>query len=354
MDHDDETAFLDWIGALVGSSPSASRRGGPVVGSPVVGSPVDGSPVDGCSLEPGSLEVGPGDDCAVIICGSERLLLKVDSVLEGTHFQRADADAPGYATVAEAGHKAMLRTVSDIAAMGGLPRFSLLSLGLPEALTAPERQALLEALQESAALHDVAIVGGDTKSWSSDRLSISVTLIGVMDGLQPVLRSGGQVGDTLYVTGTLGGSISGKHKAPQPRIAAGRWLAAHGATAMMDLSDGLSLDLWRLCRASGCSAQIDTVPVSRAATQLAQSSGHTAIEHALHDGEDYELLVALPTGDAATPSGAAASAGVHLHPIGRLIADSDADGPAAIWLADPTRDRRQRLDVSGYQHRWRK
>ncbi|MEM7165403.1 MAG: thiamine-phosphate kinase [Planctomycetota bacterium] len=314
LDHSGENSFLSWAHALVGAT------------------------------APSDVVVGPGDDCAVITACGDHWLLKVDSVLEGTHFQRCTPDQLGYATTAEVGNKAMLRTISDVAAMGGVPRFALVSLGFPAIATAAERRELMVALQDSAVAYDVAIVGGDTKSWDAERLTISVTLLGAMDGVAPVLRSGGRPGDTLYVTGALGGSILGRHKAPTPRVAAGRWLAQNDARAMIDLSDGLSIDLWRLCRASGCSARIDAVPLAAAAHELAQSTGKRAVEHALHDGEDYELLVAV-RGDAPVDDR------FPLFRVGELVAlEGDRDNPILWWHDN---GKTEPLAIGGYEHRWR-
>ncbi|MGE3167065.1 MAG: thiamine-monophosphate kinase [Planctomycetota bacterium] len=289
---------------------------------------------------PGDLVVGPGDDCAVARIGDDHWLFKVDSVLEGTHFQRSDPAAPGYATSRQVGQKAMLRALSDIAAMGGWPRFALIGLALPQAAGAELRESLTLGLRESAAVFDVAVVGGDSKSWSSDRLAVCVSLIGEMRGRIPVLRSGGKPGDHLYVTGPLGGSLLGRHLQPIPRLAEGQWLATAGAHALIDLSDGLSSDLHHLCRESRCGAHVHAqqVPIHADARTLAATSGRTPLAHALHDGEDYELLVAIP------PTLPLPELAATWTRIGELT-------PAPqVWLADG--DDLHPLAAGGYEHRY--
>lgn len=245
-----------------------------------------------------ALAVGPGDDCAVIHVGDAALLLKVDLCLEGVHFQRARPNSPGFATPAQAGYKAIARTVSDIAAMGGRADHLLVGLGLPRDAPPGVATELSTGLLEAAGAYRLSLAGGDTKSWPAAQIAISVSVIGSGIEVPPVLRSGGRPGDRLVVTGTLGGSIVGRHLRPVPRLAEGQWLARHGASAMIDLSDGLARDLDLVCRASGCRAVLwsEQLPISTDAQHLARTSGHPASWHALQDGEDYELLAAVPPG----------------------------------------------------------
>jgi thiamine-monophosphate kinase len=202
------------------------------------------------------------------------------------------------------GWKCLARAVSDIAAMGGKLRCFLLSLALPDELTGKWLEEFLRGLRRcSDALH-CALAGGDTTR--RDKVLISITVIGELRRGRAVLRSGASPGDTIYVSGTLGEADAGlrelrrmrgmakatnaalrKHLYPHPRLELGAWLAEQRmATAMMDLSDGLSTDLPRLCAASGVGAiiQINSLPV----TALARTS--TARKLALHGGDDYELL----------------------------------------------------------------
>lgn len=284
----------------------------------------------------GSAIVGPGDDCAVIPLGNDLGLLKVDSCLDGSHFQFTDHDAPGFATPEQVGYKVMARTISDIAAMGGTPRYATVATALPQGAGNDLREGLVRGLLAAAAPFNVELVGGDTKSWSSERLAISVSLFGVMEGRTPVLRSGAQAGDALFVTGQLGGSLhSGRHLHPTPRIAEGQWLAAQGASSMIDLSDGLSGDLWQLCKASAVAAALhaDALPVNSDST----------LEGALHDGEDFELLFNVP-GASAEAIARAWPFQTRLTRIGTMLA-----GKPEITLIE--RGQRTPLAIKGYEHR---
>ncbi len=148
----------------------------------------------------------------------------------------------------------------------------------------------------AAEAHQCAIVGGDTATWDG-KLVVSVTILGRSDGIKPVRRGGARAGDDIYVTGPLGGSILGRHMTFDPLVMLGRKLAGV-ATAMIDLSDGLSRDLGHICRASGVGAVIESelVPIHSDAVELSRRDGVSALEHALNDGEDYELLLTGPAG----------------------------------------------------------
>jgi thiamine-monophosphate kinase len=240
-----------------------------------------------------------GDDAALWspTRGMETVLT-CDWFLEGTHFLRGkhSADAVGW--------KCLARAVSDIAAMGGKLRCFLLSLALPDELTGKWLEEFLRGLRRCSDVLHCALAGGDTTR--RDKVLISITVIGELRRGRAVLRSGASPGDTIYVSGTLGEADAGlrelrrmrgmakatnaalrKHLYPHPRLELGAWLAEQRmATAMMDLSDGLSTDLPRLCAASGVGAiiQINSLPL----TALARTS--TARKLALHGGDDYELL----------------------------------------------------------------
>jgi thiamine-monophosphate kinase len=226
------------------------------------------------------VRVGAGDDCAVI--GSPRAtrwqLLKADVIVEGVHFTREDDPR-------RVGWKALCRALSDIAAMGGVPAHALVTLAVSADDEVARLKALYAGLRRAAQRFGVSIVGGET-SRSPGPLFLDIALSGWVERRRCVLRSGGRPGDLLYVTGRLGGSRAAKHLDFTPRLAEGRWLAAHfRPNAMMDLSDGLAADLPRLARASGCGFTLDgaAIPRTRGAT-LAQALG---------DGEDFELLLAL-------------------------------------------------------------
>lgn len=229
--------------------------------------------------------VGPGDDCAVVEGAGqgELLLLKSDCVVEGVHFQ--PNEKPG-----RVGWKAMMRTLSDFAAMSGLPRYALVTLIAPAEREARWVTQLYQGLQRAADRFEVAIVGGET-SGTSGPLVLSISALGSVEQERCVRRGGGQADDILFVTGTLGGSGKGRHLNFLPRLEEARWLTEHYRIhAMMDLSDGLGADLPRLAQASGVSFQVyeETLP---------RSPG-SSIQHAISDGEDYELLFALSPNDA--------------------------------------------------------
>lgn len=221
-----------------------------------------------------------GDDCAVVPSPRGRLLLlKCDCVVEKVHF-RTDASP------AAIGWKAMMRPLSDFAAMSGLPEFALVTLILSSRVTSEWVRRLYAGLTRAAAQFDVAIVGGETSS-TSGPTAIIVSVSGRVERNRWVARSGGQAGDDLFVTGRLGGSLRRKHLHFVPRINESRWLTEHfNVHAMMDLSDGLGADLPRLAKASRAGFEIDQDNLPRAA-------GCT-VKQALTDGEDYELLFAVP------------------------------------------------------------
>ena len=219
-----------------------------------------------------------GDDCAVVRSGRELHLLKTDCVVEGIHFSKTD-DA------AAIGWKAMMRPLSDFAAMSGLPQFALVTLVAPPAKTVSWAEKLYAGLRKAAGKFGVQIVGGETSATRGPAV-ISVAVTGVVENDRWVSRSGGRAADELFVTGKLGGSLRGKHLRFIPRIAEARWLTKNFFIhAMMDLSDGLGADLPRLARASGLGFDIDE-------NALPRSPGCT-VAQAINDGEDYELLFAI-------------------------------------------------------------
>jgi thiamine-monophosphate kinase len=223
---------------------------------------------------------GPGDDCAVVAsaCEGELLLLKSDCVVEGVHFSKRDSPAA-------VGWKAMMRPVSDFAAMSGLPRYAIITLIAPPVTEVKWTTQLYRGLEKAARRCDVHIVGGETSA-TRGPMAISVSVIGFVEKQRWTSRRGGKAGDLLFVTGRLGGSITGKHLKFRPRLAEARWLTEHFRIhAMMDLSDGLGADLPRLARASGLTFEIDKASLPR-------NRGCT-INQAISDGEDFELLFAI-------------------------------------------------------------
>ena len=228
---------------------------------------------------PSFVKVGPGDDAAVVEVGGRRLLLTVDQLIGGRHFE-VDRTASH-----EIAHKAIGRSVSDIAAMGGKPLFSLATGALP---TEYEQGAeLFDAMAERARAWGCPLVGGDIASGPGP-LALTVTVIGeVCESRGPVLRSEARAGDGVYVTGALGGSLlSGRHKSFEPRVAEGAWLSAtlgDRLGAMIDLSDGPGLDSARIAEAS----RVKIVFESEALPLHPETNGWRG---ACADGEDYELL----------------------------------------------------------------
>ncbi len=232
------------------------------------------------------VRVGAGDDCAVIgrPRGARWQLLKTDAVIEGVHFL-PDEDPR------RIGWKALCRAISDIAAMGGTPQHALITLATPPSTDFARVRGIYAGLRKAARRFGVSIVGGETAR-SSGPLFLNVALTGTVERTRCILRSGGRPGDALYVTGRLGGSIAGKHLDFTPRMTEARWLTENFRLhAMMDLSDGLAADLPRLAASSRCAFTLDESAVPK-------TKGCSTAQ-ALTDGEDYELLFALPARTAA-------------------------------------------------------
>jgi thiamine-monophosphate kinase len=231
------------------------------------------------------VEIGIGDDLAALNwAAGDLLLVGVDQVIDGVHFHAATH------TPHQIGRKAMNRNLSDCAAMGCLPAAALVAVAVPRDFSIDRAKQLYRGLREAGDAFECPIVGGDTATWDG-KLVLSVTIIGHSAGQRPLTRSGAKAGDHLFVTGPLGGSILGRHLTFEPRVALGRKLAS-SASAMIDLSDGLSRDLAHMCRASSVGAVVESalVPIHADAGELSQRDGIAAIDHALDDGEDYELL----------------------------------------------------------------
>ena len=282
------------------------------------------------------VRVGVGDDAAVLAPTGGELVVTTDALVEDVHFVR------GLTGARDLGHKAIAVSVSDIAAMGASPRAAVCALTLPGELDAAWVTELFGGMREACEEYALWLVGGDLAR--GREIAIAVTVTGEVAPGRAVLRSGARPGDHVVVTGELGGSSAGlrlnglrtmpteeqrtlirRHLRPTARVGEGGVLAGHGATAMIDVSDGLALDLTRVCRASGVAATIaiSDVPVAHLAT----------LEDALGGGEDYELLATMPNGPALEAARAELKEafGVPLAVIGTIVKGAgvtavDADG----------------------------
>lgn len=273
-------------------------------------------------LSSGEVLVGPGDDCAVIRSASgEVSLLTVDQLVEGRHFESGtDLDLIA--------RKSIARSVSDIAAMGGTPTWSLATGVLPKDY--PHANELFDAMSKWAQHWNCPIIGGDIASHSSTDhpLTLTVTVGGSMrDGASPVLRSGAHAGDQLHLTGQVGGSFeSGWHLLFEPRLSAGHWASTNHhqgrVHAMMDLSDGLGRDADRIAKASGLIIEIEAskLPINHRCKDWRQ---------AVSEGEDYELLMCI------APTTAVPKLDPPMHgPIGVCRACEAGEQPGAV-IIDP-------------------
>ena len=265
------------------------------------------------SEEAPGVRVGPGDDAAVVDLGGQTAVLTADMLMEGVHFDRSTISAR------DLGYKAVVVNVSDVAAMGGSPRYGLVSLGLPPDVDAPWVVELYGGIRDAAAEYAMSVVGGDTSR--ADLVVVAVAVTGEVPGGAAVTRAGARPGDRIVVTGALGAAAGGlllsrapasevgaalaspwgrdllaAQFRPAARVGEGQTLAQRGATSMIDISDGLALDLSRLCRESGVGAvvRLADVPVAPGLTELAEVLPLDPLDLALSGGEDYELLATLP------------------------------------------------------------
>lgn len=230
---------------------------------------------------------GIGDDCAVLPPSRRKQLITTDPVIYGRHFDDA-------LTPRAVGAKLLKRNLSDLAAMGARPTAAVISLALDPRVKTRWLQQFYLGLAAAGRQFSTPIVGGDVAQ-SDGFLGAFLTLVGEAPAPRVLLRTGARVGDWIYVTGTLGGSLLGHHWRFTPRLPEGEWLAHRGEVrAMMDLSDGLAKDLPSLTPVGAVPAIDDNaVPFSPAARKMARRSGRTPLSHALCDGEDYELAFAL-------------------------------------------------------------
>ncbi|MBL8858552.1 MAG: thiamine-monophosphate kinase [Planctomycetes bacterium] len=262
-----------------------------------------------------------GHDAAVLRELGGRTVVCVDACIEGVHFEAGTS--PG-----RVGRKAVGRALSDLAATAARPRALLVAIVAPCACTEKTLRALILGAIAAGREHGAELVGGDLCAGRGP-LSITVTALGVFPARRrPPGRDRARVGQRVVVTGPCGGSILGRHLRIAARVAEGQALCAAGATALMDVSDGLAWDLHRLARASGVAIEIeaDAIPIHRDARRLALRTRRSPLDHALHDGEDHELIATLP---ARAPSQPWHTLGLVARGSGLWI--TSADGKRRLW-----------------------
>jgi thiamine-monophosphate kinase len=296
---------------------------------------------------------GPGDDASVTRARGFAVT-SIDAVTDGTHF-RLDTHSP-----ADIGHKALATALSDLAAMGAEAGEAHVALALPADFGRAAARELVAAMEELAARYEVSIAGGDVITAASLTVTVCVTGWADDDGLI-VGRDGAKPGDELWVTGELGGAAAGlllldgapevpeaadliaRHRRPEPRLAAGTALARAGASAMIDLSDGLATDARHIAERSGCRivVELDRLPIADGVEAVAAAAGRDPFELAAGGGDDYELLVTAPPDRSRELEDAAARAGVALKRLGRA---EPGTGVALRTAGGRT------LDLAGYEH----
>lgn len=294
--------------------------------------------------------IGIGDDCAVMPTGEGELLFSTDLLMEGVHFLRNESSPE------DVGWKAAAVNLSDIAAMGGTPVATFLSIALPKDAQGEWAERFIEGYTDISRQYDVPLLGGDTTSSLRD-IAVNVGVLGRCPSGRRLMRNGAKVGETIYVTGPLGDSAGGlqailkgiertedvtrlicRHKRPIPRIEAGRLLMESGkAGAMMDISDGIGSDLRHIMKASGVGAVIDLerLPLSPELVSVCKEQGWDIYEMATSGGEDFELMFTAP-------AGLENELDIAVYPIGKIV-----PGNELSWrLSNEPMDR----DFDGYKH----
>lgn len=291
-----------------------------------------------------AIKIGLGDDAAVIAASISDSVVTTDMLTDGVDFLIEEVDPQLI------GRKALGVNLSDLAAMAAKPVAAFVSLVLPKRgsskLSALElAKELYRGIVPFAELHGITIAGGDTNTWDGP-LAISVTAIGEVTSRGPLTRGGARVSDQILVTGSLGGSILRRHLEVEPRVAEALLLnERYKLHAGMDISDGLALDAARLAKASHCGIVLDPnlIPISDAACRLSETTGQSSLNHALGDGEDFELLLAVPT-DAAREILSDQPLSIPITRIGECVAE------VGLWQVN-SEGHRVPLEPQGFQHR---
>ncbi len=313
--------------------------------------------------EADGLTVGIGDDAAVFaVSAGMEVVACCDAMIETVHFLRETMHP------SDIGWKALVSNISDVAAMGGIPRFALIAIGVPPRWRPDECRLLYDGLYEAAKRYGVRLIGGDTVS-TPDALHVSVTLLGEVERGRALRRSAAKPGDTVFLTGPLGGSAAGlnallaardrggatdarwqplvrMHQRPFAQVDAGRLLAGFdGAGALNDVSDGLASELTEIAEASGVTVVVDAdrVPLLPLLREYASIAGKDPLDWALYGGEDYELVGTVAGSRAEALAAAFAAQGLPFYPIGRV-----EQGEPAVFLS--AGGARRRLAKGGYNH----
>ena len=302
------------------------------------------------NFQPPEGTMGIGDDCAVMPAGDGELLFSTDLLMEGVHFLRSESSPE------DVGWKAAAVNLSDIAAMGGMPVATFLSIALPKDAQGEWAERFIEGYRQISSQYDVPLLGGDTTSSLRD-IAVNVGILGRCQSGKRLMRSGAKIGETIYVTGPLGDSAAGlqailkgirrseevktlieRHKRPLPRVDAGVILIQSGKVgAMMDISDGIASDMRHIMKASkvGAVIALDRLPLSSELISVCAEQGWDRFWLSTSGGEDFELLF---TG----PDGLENELDIKVYPVGKIV-----DGNELTWTVEGSA---VDYDYMGYKH----